>query len=433
MNATLERFLTARPKTAVLSLAVLHFLGLSFAVLLTQSTLNLDVLEQVAWSRDPQWVYSKHPPLPAWIMAAAMWVSGNRPWAAALLGPLASAAALPIVWVYASRMTDPARALIAVFLLEGVIYFNFSSVEFNHNVVLLPLWAFIAYAAHRAYVEGKPADWVLLGFAAALGILGKYATALLLAGVALAFVVGLKGRIRSLGWGPALAVLCGSIVLAPHLWSLYQIDFAPFKYASERLESATSIFDHIRFPVEWLAVQTLDVATALLLSFAFLFPPRRLKDTEQPPQQRQPIDAKLKRDLQFTIVLFATPLLICAAIQAVGGVRFQDMWGFPMFVLIGVPAALFTVMRPPPRNALPKLAIGSLAALTLAVIAVGAFSFEPYITKRGQKSYIPLRNLPMRPEQSGRLSMGASLFGMSFLTPGWGVCFRPIIQTIRPC
>ena len=193
--------LATRPAAVVFSLALLHFLGLAFVILLTQPTLGLDVFEQVAWARDPQWAYAKHPPLPAWIMAAAIWAAGNKPWIAAILGAATSAAALPIVWVLARRVVGTSQALIAVFLLEGVIYFNFASVDFNHNVILLPLWAFIAYAAHRAFVEGKLIDWALLGIAAALGMLGKYATALLLIAVLAAFLADRAGTGQALGQG----------------------------------------------------------------------------------------------------------------------------------------------------------------------------------------------------------------------------------------
>ena len=307
--------LATRPAAVVFSLALLHFLGLAFVILLTQPTLGLDVFEQVAWARDPQWAYAKHPPLPAWIIAAAISAAGNKPWIAAILGAATSAAALPIVWVLARRVVGASQALIAVFLLEGVIYFNFASVDFNHNVILLPLWALIAYAAHRAFIEGKLIDWALLGIAAALGMLGKYATALLLIAVLAAFLADREARAKLWGKGPLIAILCGTVLLAPHLLALYRIDFAPFTYAGERLKNATSIFDYLLFPAGWLGAQLLNAAPALCLA-AFL-----LLGAKSPKLSLLPLetaDACLKRNWQFFGILFAVPLLVCVAAQGFG-------------------------------------------------------------------------------------------------------------------
>ncbi len=386
--------LATRPAAVVFSLALLHFLGLAFVILLTQPTLGLDVFEQVAWARDPQWAYAKHPPLPAWIMAAAIWAAGNKPWIAAILGAATSAAALPIVWVLARRVAGTSQALIAVFLLEGVVYFNFASVDFNHNVILLPLWAFIAYAAHRAFVEGKLIDWALLGIAAALGMLGKYATALLLIAVLAAFLADRQARAKLWGTGPLIAILCGTVLLAPHLLALYRIDFAPLTYAGERLKNATSIFDYLLFPAGWLGAQLLNAGPALCLA-AFL-----LLGGKSPKLNLLPLDtadASLKRNRQFFGILFAVPLLVCVAAQGLAGVRFHDMWGFPMFVLLGILVALLIAARPQGHDLTPKFAAGSLAFLGLAMTGVAAASWgSAYALHQGARTEFPAQELARR-------------------------------------
>ncbi len=383
------QFLVTRPNTAVFLFALLHFAGLSLVILLTQPTLGLDVFEQVAWARDPQWAYAKHPPLPTWIMTAAIWAAGNKAWVAAILGAATSAAALPIVWITARRVVGIGEALIAVFLLEGVIYFNFGSVDFNHNVILLPLWAFIAYAAHRAFAEGKAFDWALLGAAAALGMLGKYATVFLLFAVLIAFLADRQGRARLWGKGPFITTLCGTAILAPHLWTLYLIDFAPFTYAGARLKEATSIFDHLLFPLGWLGAQALNSSFALCLAGALLFGSRsKLMRLEN-------ADGDTRRNLQFFGILFAVPLLTGIVMQAIGGVRFHDMWGFPMFVLLGIVVALLiTASRTPADGLVPKFAAGGVAFLGLAMIVVSTASLSsPYVLGKGSRFQFPAQEL----------------------------------------
>ena len=115
----------------------------------------------------------------------------------------------PLIAELATRkieVYDPIRALLSVLILEGVVHFNVLSPEFNHNIVQLPLWAFIAYASHRAIRENRVADWLLLGFAAALGMYGKYSTALLLIAIAAYALSDRTARQQLAEKGPWLAI-----------------------------------------------------------------------------------------------------------------------------------------------------------------------------------------------------------------------------------
>ena len=120
---------------------------------LLQHNLPLDVIEQLAWGREWQIVYFKHPPLPAWIVESVAVVFGRWPPALYLVGPLSSALSLFAIWRLGLAMLGPWRALLAVLAQEGVVYFTIFTPEFNHNVVLLPLWAALGLAGYRAFFE----------------------------------------------------------------------------------------------------------------------------------------------------------------------------------------------------------------------------------------------------------------------------------------
>ena len=392
VQSGLRRFLALHPGTAAAAFASLHFLGLSLAILLTQRTLTADVLEQVAWSRDLQWVYAKHPPLTAWITAAALWASGDQPWIAATLGPLSAAVALFLAWRLASRAMSADRALIAMFLLEGVIYFSFAANEFNNNVILLPLWLLIAASAYSIHKRGSLKDWALFGLAAALGMLGKYATFLLLAAVPLALASSREGRKKFLGWGPVVAVLCGTAALGPHLYALYRIDFLPFTYVNDRLQTAELVFERVLFPLHWLGAQLLNAGPAICMA-AFLLAACRRQSKEQANFLPE-LDKGSRKDLRFFLILLVAPLVFCLAIQAIEGVRFRDMWGFPLFVLFGIVAVLLTAGRPLRQDMLPKFAVASPAMLGLAVTSIAAGSLgSAYLFKKGPREAFPAREL----------------------------------------
>ena len=69
--------LLAHPKAILFAVLALHFAAFSLVAILTQPTLPLDVIEQVSWARNPEWAYFKHPPLPAWCLAALMALDGR--------------------------------------------------------------------------------------------------------------------------------------------------------------------------------------------------------------------------------------------------------------------------------------------------------------------------------------------------------------------
>ena len=99
--------------------------------------------------REWQIDYYKHPPLPAWILEAIAIVSGRGPPALYLAGPLASAASLFAVWRLGCVMIGERRAMLAVLAQTGVVYFTIFMPEFNHYVILLPLWVQIDGSEQR--------------------------------------------------------------------------------------------------------------------------------------------------------------------------------------------------------------------------------------------------------------------------------------------
>ena len=153
LTALLERW---PPTRIVWALLTIHVLIWWLLPALLQHNLPLDVIEQLAWGREWQMDYYKHPPLPAWILEAIAIVSGRGPPALYLAGPLASAASLFAVWRLGCVMIGERRAMLAVLAQTGVVYFTIFMPEFNHYVILLPLWVQIDGSEH-AWFEDRGA------------------------------------------------------------------------------------------------------------------------------------------------------------------------------------------------------------------------------------------------------------------------------------
>ena len=56
----------------------------------------------------------------------------------------------------------------------GIIFYTFSAVEFNVNVISVALWPWTTYFFWQAYKKDKLKNWVLFGVFMALNILNKY-------------------------------------------------------------------------------------------------------------------------------------------------------------------------------------------------------------------------------------------------------------------
>ena len=51
-------------------------------------------------------------------------------------------------------MLGAAQALVAVLIVDGLQYFQYTAAKFNHDVIQLPLWALAGYSFHAAIRRG---------------------------------------------------------------------------------------------------------------------------------------------------------------------------------------------------------------------------------------------------------------------------------------
>jgi 4-amino-4-deoxy-L-arabinose transferase-like glycosyltransferase len=370
---------------------LLHVLVWWLLPALLQHNLPLDVIEQLAWGREWQIVYFKHPPLPAWILESFAVASGRWAPAMYLAGPLASALALLAVWRLACDLVGRRRALLVVVAQDCVLYFTFFTPEFNHNVVLLPLWAAIGLAAYRAiFTNGS---WVLLGVLIALGMLGKYTTALLL--MSLLGLAAFHPGLRKL-WamrGPYIAAGVALLLLLPHLIGLWRIDFTPLFFPFARAPEAQHWYGHIIYPLLFSAAQLGGVAPALL---AMALLGWRRKGETLFDSQSKPLAPDVRAYL-WTITWGPAALAVAASL--ILGLHLKDMWGSPMWCFI----ALFVM-----AEAIGLITTGGLQRLVIAwggilVAVAGVFAVQQtiggYLVRKPTRGQFPGRELAAAVEQ----------------------------------
>lgn len=355
---------------------------------ITSPNAPLDVIEGYAWGHEWLWGTYKHPPMQAWILEIFAILTGRAFWAHFLASQISVVIAFWAVWQTGRKILGESQAFIGVLLLEGIIYYNFTSTEFNPNVLQLTFWALAGYSFHRAVKEDHLISWLLLGVWAAGGLYTKYSTALLLAVFAVLVIQRPEARRCLKKPGPYLAALVTGLLLLPHLVWIYQNDFLPFTYVKDRLVASGPATKYVTppafFPTYLLSplVFTVGQLLAMIPALLLLLMVDSSEETQAIPQQ---ID---KFDRAFLTATTFVPMVL-TLIMAIGfGFKIHDMWGAPFFNFVG----LWAIMTFFPSGAVIKLrfTIGWMVVFLFTVLGVATANFlAPYITGKSSRIIFP--------------------------------------------
>src|SRR5207244_9163580 len=156
--ATVER----RPRESFAAFLVLHVLVWTALPSLLYPNLPLDLIEALTYGREWQLGYDKLPPLPWWLIEVAYRVVGVDA-VYYLIAQVAVLAAFALVWMLARRLVGPMGALVAVLIVDGLHYFNFTAPKFNHDVIQLPFWELAGVSFYLGLRTRRLVHWLLLG------------------------------------------------------------------------------------------------------------------------------------------------------------------------------------------------------------------------------------------------------------------------------
>ncbi len=320
------RVIAAYPQRAFGAFLALHAAVWIALPTLLYANLSLDLIEALIYGREWQLGYDKLPPLPWWLVEIAYRLIGHD-FAYYMLAQIAVIGAFACVWGLARRLVGPVWALAAVLIIDGLHYFNYTAVKFNHDVIQLPFWALAGFAFHRALREGQLKHWLLLGIAIGMSLWAKYFVVVLAAPLALLVLVDRDARKVLATPGPYIAVATALIVTAPHLVWLVQNDFLPFAYAEHRAVPPRGLIDHIWHPLQFAIGQLFFLLPAL----AIASPLARSKASE--PAAAVEADAFDRRIVAW---LAFGPFAAVLAMAAVSGRGTVAMWGYPLWLFLGL-------------------------------------------------------------------------------------------------
>lgn len=303
----------------------------------------LDVVESLGWGREWQWGYYKHPPLAPVVLHLFHTAFGK--FGPFILSQLCVLATLWLVWLTGRRLMDRERALLGTVLTMGVAYYSWPTLEFNHNIAQMPVWAGLGYCYLAAWQDQRRWQWALLGLLAGLGLLTKYSVGILLLCLA-AFTFLTPARALLRGNGPWLALLILLVCISPHLYWLWQSDGLPFAYTSAR---ATAKAGASRWgAVLFLSTQVLNHLPLLLIVGISLL---RARPHRTPSAARTACQLHTSAPIYLLVIALA-PGLFLTTLGIVRGLHLHDMWGTAMWPFSGLlvtacfPQAWLAGLRP---------------------------------------------------------------------------------------
>lgn len=309
---------------------ILHFLLWSLLPLL-RSSLPMDSIEAIVWGQYCDWGTNKHPALSGHLAYWFYMLGGHSHYAVYALSQLCVLLGFIYLFKLATCFMPREQAVLSVMLLEGVIYYGFSALEFNVNVVSLALWPMTAYHFYQALSRNRLPDWILTGVFAGLNLFNKYVSGILLMAMLLLMLCDKKARNKFKTFGPYAAAISCLLIIVPHCYWLYRHDFFVMEYFLKRSEHAgfenIPLLRHIIYPLRFFAAQVLFGLGTLLVYFTA---------THKAPRE-VPIMNAFQR--HFLLFLGLAPLVIMTAISMIGGIKLKSMWGFP--VLYMLPILLF--------------------------------------------------------------------------------------------
>lgn len=293
-----------------------------------------DTSEVVMWGHSG-WAagFWKHPPFLPWLTRA--WFS-LVPMNALSLAVLTAANMTVCAWAVWSiaRMSDDGIAnekagLIAVGLLICVPFASVMAIKLNHNTILISIWPLTIFAFLRAVDRPTIARGALFGILAAVAVLAKYYSMLLLAACIVAsFAVPARAWRFYRSPAPYVAVAAFMLAMTPHLVWMLERASTPLDYAFKA--GAANPVAAARGPAMALAFTV--QASLLLLPVAIitwlLARPRPIADNRR--YWRSTSHPHERALILLTVVPYVLTIALVFAFHLRGAVA----WAMPVFVCL---------------------------------------------------------------------------------------------------
>jgi 4-amino-4-deoxy-L-arabinose transferase-like glycosyltransferase len=303
-----------------------HVVVWTLVPFISNENLPLDVIEALAWGSNLDWGFQKHPPLSAFFPEIFYQIFGRQDWAYYLLSQLFVILSFIFIFKLAKEfLKNELHALISVFLLQGIIFYNFVTPEFNVNISQIPFWALTVYFFWQSYKNDKVKNWILFGLFAGLGVLSKYLFIYLLIGILTFFICNIKKK-KIFNFKYFIPIIIFLIVLTPHFIWLVDNDYTTIAYGLKRtgIENR-DLFSYLFFPLKFIFQQIVILIPFFVLLGLIV--------------SNFKFNLKSKfRDEKFLYLISITfvPILLMLLTSLILGANIRTMWMTPFYLFAGL-------------------------------------------------------------------------------------------------
>jgi len=290
---------------------------------ITNHNLPLDTIEALAWGSNLDWGFNKHPPLSAFAVEVFYQIFGSQDWAYYFLSQICVVTSFFVVWKFSEYFfQNKIYSLIAVLLLEGIYFYNYTTPEFNVYVCELAFWALTVYYCWKGFEKNDYASWLLFGFFSGLGVLSHYLFIYLLCAMDVFFIYLIINK--KINFKCLISYIPFLLVLLPHLIWLTENNYITITYALHRTGlSEPNFLDHFIHPLIFLGKQ-IGILVPFFLMVLLLV--SKLKTN---------FNFKDKK-LLFLLTINIIPIILMFLTSMLMGVKVRTMWMTPFYLFFGV-------------------------------------------------------------------------------------------------
>ncbi|AMO57366.1 glycosyltransferase family 39 protein [Endozoicomonas montiporae] len=345
-------------------------------------TLNSDTLEGITWGNLWQWGYDKHPPLAAWITALFARLSETSDLPVYFLAQLSIVIVFIAVWRLAREYLPTHGALLAVFLLQGVLFYSNRIERVTPDTIQGPVWALLALTFYFAVTRESLKYWLLTGVLAGLAILAKYQAAVLFLPLLVVLFITKEGISNLKTAGPWLGGVVAALIALPHVHWLMENDFAAVGYLEDTYVNNPDIQSSSRFyyPLSFTINSFNNIIPLLLLCIPLYC--ARTQDSHYSAFKSR-----------FLTAIALGPFVLTLLFGLVTGEKLIPRWATPYFAWL--PLFLLVRLQPEiPYKRFKTLVVCCLAlGLTFCALRTGYQYYKPLYKERFWESdeYMPAR------------------------------------------
>jgi len=323
-----RRFVAGNSEGTIVLSALIGFIAV-WMLFWTVSTASVDIHTDanaaMGWARHFAFGY-KHPPMTGWLYALWFAALPRQQWAVHLLNVTSLAVALGVTWRLLRDCLDKNRALLGLLALLLIPLYNGKAEVLNANTVMIPFWAATLLFYLRARRGLGTFDAFFAGAFASFTVLGKYWAVFLLAGMAVASMMGPGTRRFWRSPAPYVMAAGAALVIAPHVWWLMS------DRGGASIQFAESVINHASF-----GAASINSANYIIGAVAYIAGPLIFLAALRPSRVAlADIAWPAEEDRRQALVLLLVPLVLPAFVNLVIPYRLTPDWTFPNWALLPI-------------------------------------------------------------------------------------------------